>query len=315
MKKDAKIYVAGHQGMVGSSIHRLLLSEGYQNIIVQPSNALDLRQQSDVRAFFSQEKPDYVFLAAAKVGGILANATFPADFLYDNVMIEFNVMQAAYDNKVEKLLFLGSSCAYPKWAAQPLTESDLLGGYLEETNEAYALAKIVGIQFCNAYRMQYGVDFISLMPTNLYGYQDNFEAESAHVLPALIDRFHQAKERGDQVVVIWGSGRPLREFLFVDDLAHAALHMMKHYSARGHVNIGSGREISIKNLAFMIAKIVGFEGSITFDNSKPDGTPRKLLDVTQAAYLGWRASTSLEAGIQKTYEWYVSNVYNMKLSQ
>jgi GDP-L-fucose synthase len=307
MNKDAKIYIAGHQGMVGSSIHRLLLSEGYNNIVIRSSKELDLRVQTDVSRFFEQEKPEYVFLAAAKVGGILANATYPATFLYDNVMIEFNVMQAAYENKVKKLLFLGSSCIYPKFATQPLKESELLSGYLEETNQSYALAKIVGIQFCNDYRKQYGVDFISLMPTNLYGQHDNFDAKSSHVLPALIDRFHHAKEHGDEEVVVWGTGSPLREFLFVDDLASASLFMMKHYSESGHINIGSGEEVSIKELAKLISKVVGYEGAIVFDHTKPDGTPRKLLDVSKATTLGWTASTSLKTGIEKTYEWYLNH--------
>jgi GDP-L-fucose synthase len=307
MNKDAKIYIAGHQGMVGSSIHRLLLSEGYNNIVIRSSKELDLRVQTDVSRFFEQEKPEYVFLAAAKVGGILANATYPATFLYDNVMIEFNVMQAAYENKVKKLLFLGSSCIYPKFANQPLKESELLSGYLEETNQSYALAKIVGIQFCNDYRKQYGVDFISLMPTNLYGQHDNFDAKSSHVLPALIDRFHHAKEHGDEEVVVWGTGSPLREFLFVDDLASASLFVMKHYSESGHINIGSGEEVSIKELAELISKVIGYEGAIVFDHTKPDGTPRKLLDVSKATALGWTASTSLKTGIEKTYEWYLNH--------
>jgi GDP-L-fucose synthase len=307
MNKDAKIYIAGHQGMVGSSIHRLLLSEGYNNIVIRSSKELDLRVQTDVSRFFEQEKPEYVFLAAAKVGGILANATYPATFLYDNVMIEFNVMQAVYENKVKKLLFLGSSCIYPKFANQPLKESELLSGYLEDTNQSYALAKIVGIQFCNDYRKQYGVDFISLMPTNLFGQHDNFDAKSSHVLPALIDRFHHAKEHGDEEVVVWGTGSPLREFLFVDDLASASLFMMKHYSESGHINIGSGEEVSIKELAKLISKVVGYEGTIVFDHTKPDGTPRKLLDVSKATTLGWTASTSLKTGIEKTYEWYLNH--------
>ena len=312
MEKNAKIYIAGHQGMVGSSIHRSLLSEGYNNIVVRSSKELDLRIQSDVKRFFEQEKPVYVFLAAAKVGGILANATYPASFLYDNVMIEFNVMQAAFENKVKKLLFLGSSCIYPKFANQPLKESELLNGYLEETNQSYALAKIIGIQFCNDYRKQYGADFISLMPTNLYGLHDNFDATSSHVLPALIDRFHHAKVRGDKEVVVWGTGSPLREFLFVDDLANASLFMMKHYSESGHINIGSGEEVSIKELAEFISNAVGYEGKIVFDHTKPDGTPRKLLDVSKASSLGWNASTSLEKGIQQTYEWYLTHLSEVR---
>jgi len=312
MKKDSKIYIAGHQGMVGSSIYRLLKAKGYSNIVVRTSKELDLRNQTKVQDFFAQEQPEYVFLAAAKVGGILANSSYPAEFLYDNVMIEFNVMHAAYLYKVKKLLFLGSSCIYPKFASQPMKESELLSGYLEETNQSYALAKIAGIQFCNDYRKQYGVDFISIMPTNLYGYGDNFDSKSSHVLPALIDRFHQAKVNNEKEVLVWGSGLPLREFLFVDDLAEASLYMMEHYSDLGHVNIGSGQEISIKELANTISKVVGYQGKILFDSSKPDGTPRKLLDTSLANSLGWKSKTSLLDGIQMTYQWYLDSLNELR---
>jgi GDP-L-fucose synthase len=314
MHQQSKIYIAGHNGMVGSSIHRLLLSLGYTNVITRSSKELDLRNQASVDRFFESESPEYVFLAAAKVGGILANSSFPAEFIYDNLMIETNVIHSAYKHQVKKLLFLGSSCIYPKHADQPMKEEALLSGYLEPTNQAYAISKIAGIQLCNDYRKQYGVDFISLMPTNLYGYGDNFSSKSSHVLPALIDRIHQAKTNNDKSVLVWGSGSPLREFLFVDDLAEASLFMMKHYSEIGHINIGSGEECSIKELALMISKIVGFEGSIEFDRTKPDGTPRKLLDVQKATKLGWTASVRLEEGIQRTYNWYLAHQDELRKS-
>lgn len=312
MKQNSKIYVAGHNGMVGSSIHRLLLSLGYSNVVTRTSKELDLRNQADVNKFFVMEKPEYVFLAAAKVGGILANSTYPAEFLYDNLMIETNIIHSAYLQGVKKLLFLGSSCIYPKFASQPIKEEALLSGYLEQTNQAYAISKIAGIQLCNDYRKQYGVDFISLMPSNLYGYGDNFTANTSHVLPALIDRIHHAKLKHDKSVVVWGTGTPLREFLFVDDLAQASLFMMENYSQTGHVNIGSGEECSIKDLALMISKVIGFNGTIEFDTSKPDGTPRKLLDVKKAKALGWNSSIKLEEGIEKTYQWYLTHQNDLR---
>jgi GDP-L-fucose synthase len=313
MKKNSKIYIAGHQGMVGSSIFRLLQSKGYKNIIVKTSKELDLRDQAMVYNFFMLEKPEYVFLAAAKVGGIIANSSYPANFLYDNVLIEFNVMHSAYLSNVKKLLFLGSSCIYPKLAAQPIKETELLNGYLEETNQSYALAKIVGIQFCNDYRMQYGCDFISLMPTNTYGYGDNFNADSSHVIPALISKFFNAKLNREPSLNVMGTGNPLREFMFVDDLASAALFMMKKYSDCGHINIGSGEEVSIKTLAEMIAQIVGFKGEIRFDGSKPDGTPRKLLDLSKALSMGWNPETMLYEGLKKTYDWYLKNLEELRI--
>jgi len=308
MQKNAKVYVAGHHGMVGSSIVRLLKKEGYTNIVTRTSAELDLREQQAVNSFFQQEKPEYVFLAAAKVGGILANSTYPAEFLYDNLMIEANVIHFAYVYKVKKLLFLGSSCIYPKMANQPIKEEELLNGFLEPTNQPYALAKIMGIQMCNDYRKQYGVDFISLMPSNLYGYNDNFDPLTSHVLAALIQRFHEAKANKYGEVLVWGSGEPYREFLFVDDLADAALYMMKHFSEEGHVNIGTGQDISIRNLAKLISEIIGFDGVIEFDKTKPDGTPKKLLDVAKASDLGWNYLVGLEQGIRLTYQWYLTSL-------
>lgn len=306
MHKDAKIYVAGHRGMVGSAIVRKLKEEGYQNLLLKTSKELDLRRQADVEDFFAKEKPEYVFLAAAKVGGILANDTYPADFLYDNLMIETNIIHSAYKNGVKKLLFLGSSCIYPKYAEQPITEEALLSGALEPTNEAYAIAKITGIELCKFYRRQYGCDFISAMPTNLYGIHDNFDLKTAHVLPALIRKFHEAKIEGKKDVVMWGSGTPKREFLYVDDLAEACLHLMHHYAGESHLNVGTGEDIAIKDLAQLIKGIVGFEGEIVHDLDKPDGTPRKWLDVSKIEATGWKHQTSLEEGIQKVYKWYLS---------
>ncbi|RFZ82318.1 GDP-L-fucose synthase [Mucilaginibacter terrenus] len=302
MKKDAKIYIAGHRGMVGSAILRKLEQEGFSNLIVRTSAELDLRDQQQVTDFFSKEKPDYVFLAAAKVGGIVANNTYRADFLYENLQIQNNVIHNAYLNGVTKLMFLGSSCIYPKLAPQPLKEDYLLTGPLEPTNEPYAIAKIAGIKTCDAYRDQYGCNFISVMPTNLYGYNDNYHPQNSHVLPAMIRRFHEAKEQGLPNVTIWGTGSPLREFLFADDLADACYYLMQNYDEPGLVNIGSGKEISIKDLANLVKKVVGFEGSIDFDTSKPDGTPRKLMDVSKLADKGWSYSTELEDGIKLAYE-------------
>ena len=305
MKLDSKIYLAGHNGLVGSAIMRNLQERGYTNIITKTSNDLDLRRQKEVEDFFEKEKLDYVFLAAAKVGGIHANNTYPAEFLYDNLMIESNIIHSAYLSGVEKLLFLGSSCIYPKLAPQPIKESDLLTGLLEPTNEAYAIAKIAGIELCKFYRRQYGVNFISAMPTNLYGINDNFDLNTSHVLPALIRKFHEAKINQEKSVVMWGSGKPLREFLYVDDLADALVHLMLNYSEETHVNVGTGEDISIANLAKMIKEIVGYEGEIVNDLSKPDGTPRKLLDVSLLHSTGWKHKTSLEEGISKVYKWYI----------
>jgi GDP-L-fucose synthase len=304
MDQDAKIYVAGHQGMVGSAIVRALEAQGHQKIIGRTLAELDLTRQAEVEAFFESEKPDYVFLAAARVGGIYANNTWPAEFIYQNLMIEANVIHAAWKAGVRKLLFLGSSCIYPKLAEQPIREESLLTGALEPTNEAYAIAKISGIELCKFYRRQYGCDFISAMPTNLYGIYDNFDLETSHVLPALIRKFHEAKLRGDRQVVMWGTGTPLREFLYVDDLADACLHLMRHYSDELHINVGTGKDIEIGELAGLVKRIVGFEGEIVNDLSKPDGTPRKLLDVSRLHALGWQHRTGLEEGIRQAYAWF-----------
>jgi len=301
MNKADKIYVAGHKGMVGSAIVRKLEAEGFSNIVYRASSELDLRKQQEVDLFFEAEKPKFVFLAAAKVGGILANNQYRGEFLYDNLMIQNNVIHAAYENKVEKLLFLGSSCIYPKLAPQPLKEDYLLTGLLEPTNEPYAIAKIAGIKMCDAYRSQYGCNFISAMPTNLYGPNDNYDLSNSHVLPALIRKFHEAKTRGLDEVIIWGTGTPLREFMHVSDLADACFFLMQGYNEPGFVNIGVGEDISIKDLALMIKDIVGFEGVIRHDTSKPDGTPRKLMDVSRLHALGWRNRIGLREGIQSVY--------------
>ncbi|BDU51421.1 GDP-L-fucose synthase [Haliovirga abyssi] len=305
MDKNAKIYIAGHRGMVGSAIIRRLNELGYSNIIHRTSKELDLRRQLDVEKFFGEEKPDYVFLAAAKVGGIHANNTYPAEFIYDNLMIETNIIHSAYTYGVKKLLFLGSSCIYPKFAKQPMVEEELLSGYLEPTNEAYAIAKISGIELCKFYRRQYGVDFISAMPTNLYGINDNFDLETSHVMPALIRKFHDAKVNGDKEVVMWGTGKPRREFMYVDDLADALIHLMNNYSDEIHVNMGTGEDIEIRELAEIIKKVVGYKGKIVNDISKPDGTPRKLLNVDRLHKTGWKHKVKLEDGIRKVYEWYL----------
>lgn len=307
MEKNAKIYVAGHRGMVGSAIVRALKNQGYTNIITRTSKELDLRRQIDVEEFFAKEKPDYVFLAAAKVGGILANNEAPADFMYDNMILEMNVIHEAYKNKVKKLMFLGSSCIYPRMAPQPMKEDCLLTSELEKTNEAYALAKISGLKYCEYLNRQYGTDFISVMPTNLYGPNDNYHPEHSHVLPALIRRFHEAKENNLNEVVIWGTGTPLREFLYVDDLADACVYLMNTYSGNETVNLGTGKELSIKELAELVKKVVGFKGNITFDTTKPDGTPRKLLDVSKLEKLGWKYKTELEDGIKLAYEDFLNN--------
>ena len=302
MDKEAKIYVAGHRGMVGSAIVRRLEKEGYGNLVLKTSSQLDLRNQGQVVQFFSEEKPEYVFLAAAKVGGIVANSKHPADFMYDNMILEINVIHSAFVNQVKKLMFLGSSCIYPRMAPQPMPESCLLTSSLEQTNEAYALAKISGLKYCEYLNRQYGTDYISVMPTNLYGPNDNYHPEHSHVLPALIRRFHEAKTENKPEVVIWGTGAPLREFLYVDDLADACLFLMNHYSGNETVNLGTGKELSIAGLAKLVGRAVGYQGKITFDPSKPDGTPRKLLDVSKLTGLGWTYKTELEEGIALAYD-------------
>lgn len=304
MQTSDKIYIAGHRGMVGSAIMRNLQSKGFNNILTRRSSELDLRNQQAVNDFFEAEKPGYVFLAAAKVGGIMANNTYRAEFLYDNLMIQSNVIHAAHENRVTKLLFLGSSCIYPKMAPQPLKEEYLLTGLLEPTNEPYAIAKITGIKMCDAYRSQYGDDFISVMPTNLYGPNDNYDLKNSHVLPAMIRKFHEAKLNHAPSVELWGTGTPRREFLHADDLADACIFLMDNYSAEGFVNIGTGEDLSIHELALLIKKIVGYEGELVYDRSKPDGTPRKLMDVSKLHGMGWKAGISLEEGIGAVYEEY-----------
>ncbi|WP_346316667.1 GDP-L-fucose synthase [Chitinophaga sp. YIM B06452] len=302
MQVQDRIYIAGHRGMVGSAIKRRLEKEGFTHFITRTSSELDLRNQAAVEAFFKEEKPDHVFLAAAKVGGIVANNTYRAEFIYDNLMIQNNVIHQAYVNGVKKLMFLGSSCIYPKLAPQPLKEEYLLTGPLEPTNEPYAIAKIAGIKLCDAYRSQYGADFISVMPTNLYGPNDNYDLQTSHVLPALLRKFHEAKINKTPEVTIWGSGTPLREFLHADDMADACFFLMQRYNEPGPINIGVGEDISIADLARLIQKITGYEGKLTFDASKPDGTPRKLMDVSKLTSLGWKAAIPLEEGIRKVYE-------------
>jgi GDP-L-fucose synthase len=302
MQKDSKIYIAGHRGMVGSAIHRRLQSDGFSNFILKSSKELDLRDQQAVAAFFQKEKPEYVFLAAAKVGGIVANNTYRADFIYENLMIQSNVIHQSYLNGVKKLMFLGSSCIYPRLAPQPLKEDYLLTGLLEPSNEPYAIAKIAGIKMCDAYRSQYGCNFISVMPTNLYGPNDNYDLNNSHVLPALIRKFHSAKMEKKSSVEIWGTGSPLREFLHADDLADACFYLMQNYNESGLVNIGVGNDISIRDLAMLVKKITGFEGELTFDTSKPDGTPRKLMDVSKLHSFGWKHRIELEEGIRGVYE-------------
>jgi GDP-L-fucose synthase len=306
LEKNAKVYVAGHRGMVGSAIYRKLQKEGFTNLVTRTSDELDLRNQQAVADFFLAEKPDYVFLAAAKVGGIMANNIYRADFLYENLSIQNNVIHQSYVNGVKKLMFLGSSCIYPKLAPQPLKEEYLLTGLLEETNEPYAIAKIAGIKMCDAYRAQYGCDFISAMPTNLYGYNDNYHPQNSHVLPALIRKFDEAKRNGDTSVTIWGSGTPMREFLFADDLAAACFFLMQHYSEPHLINVGTGEDLTIKDLALLIQKVVGFEGELQFDSSKPDGTPRKLMDVSKLHALGWKHQIELEEGLKLAYQDYLN---------
>ena len=308
MEKTAKIYVAGHRGMVGSAIARQLKKEGYNNIITKSHSELDLTRQADVETFFEAEKPEYVFLAAAKVGGIAANNDAPADFMYMNMTLEMNVIHAAWQNGCKKLLFLGSSCIYPRLAPQPMTESCLLTSSLEQTNEAYALAKISGLKYCEYLNRQYGTDYISVMPTNLYGPNDNYDPHRSHVLPALIARFHKAKTEGVESVTCWGDGSPLREFLYVDDLADLCVFLMNNYSGNETVNAGSGKEITIKELSEMVARIVGYTGEIRWDITKPNGTPRKLLDVSKAAKMGWTYKTELEDGIRLAYQDYLAKI-------
>lgn len=326
MNKNSRIYVAGHRGLVGSAILRRLESEGYSNLIVRISKELDLRRQADVEAFFEKERPEHVFLAAAKVGGIMANNSYPADFIYDNIMIQTNIIHASCKYGVKKLLFLGSSCIYPKYAPQPMKEEYLLTGELEPTNEPYAVAKIAGIKMCQAYNGQHGTNFISVMPTNLYGPDDNFDLETSHVLPAMIRKFHEGKVKDKteieteikvktedfaqpqpDSVVIWGTGTPRREFLYIDDLSDACLFLMEEYDGSEIINVGVGEDISIRDLALLIKEIVGYEGDIAYNSSMPDGTPRKLLDVSKLNALGWKAKTSLREGIARTYDWYVKN--------
>ena len=307
MEKHAKIYVAGHRGMVGSAIVRELQRQGYHNLLLRTHQELDLTRQADVEAFFEAERPEYVFLAAAKVGGIVANESAPADFMFDNMMLEMNVIHASWHHGCRKLEFLGSSCIYPRLAPQPMREDCLLTSALEKTNEAYALAKISGLKYCEYLNRQYGTDFISVMPTNLYGPNDNYHPTHSHVLPALIRRFHEAKVAGLSAVTCWGDGSPLREFLYVDDLANLCVFLMNHYSGNETVNAGTGRELSIKELTLLVARTVGYEGEIRWDTSKPNGTPRKLLDVSKARALGWEARTSLEEGIALAYEDFLHN--------
>ena len=301
MEKHAKIYIAGHRGMVGSAIERRLRRDGYENIITRTSKELDLRNQQAVNDFFEKEKPEYVFLAAAKVGGIVANNTYRAEFIYENLMMEANIIHAAYINKVTKLLFLGSSCIYPKMAPQPLKEEYLLSDYLEPTNQPYAIAKIAGIELCDGYRAQYGCNFISAMPTNLYGPNDNYDLEKSHVLPALLRKFITAKKNNTPSVELWGTGSPKREFLYVDDLADACFYLMQNYNEKGLVNVGWGDDVTILELAQLVKKVVGYEGELKFDTTKPDGTPRKLMDVSKLTAFGWKATTTLEDGIKAVF--------------
>jgi GDP-L-fucose synthase len=307
MDITSKIYIAGHRGLVGSALLRKLLEFGYKNIITLNSKELNLIKQKEVEGFFQKERPEYIFLAAAKVGGINANNTYPAEYIYNNLMIEANIIHSAYKCGSKKLLFLGSSCIYPKFAPQPIKEEYLLTGELEPTNEPYAIAKIAGIKMCQAYNRQYGTNYISVMPTNLYGPGDNFDLDNSHVLPALIRKFHEAKVQGKPTVVLWGTGKPYREFLYVDDLAEACIFLMQHYNGNDIVNIGVGKDITIAELANLVKEIVGYEGEIEYDTTKPDGTPRKLLDVSKLFNMGWRPKISLKDGIKVTYDWFVEN--------
>ena len=313
MEKDSKIYIAGHRGMVGSAIYRKLQEKGFYNFVLKTSKELDLRNQQAVSDFFQVQKPDYVFLAAAKVGGIIANSTYRADFLYENLAIQNNVIHSAYETGVKKLMFLGSSCIYPKLAPQPLKEEYLLSGLLEETNEPYAIAKIAGIKLCEAYRMQYGCDFISVMPTNLYGPNDNYDLENSHVLPAMIRKFHEAKESKNESVTLWGTGSPMREFLHADDLAEACAYLMENYSEPQFINVGTGIDITIKELAETVSKIVGFEGRLVWDTTKPDGTPRKLMDVSKLHEQGWKHKIDLQEGISLAYQDFLEHHETLRL--
>lgn len=308
MEKNSKIYVAGHRGLVGSAIVRELQKKGYTNIIGKTHKELDLMDSMAAENFFKEEKPEYVFLAAAKVGGIYANFNYPADFIYENLQIQNNVIGNAYKYKVKKLMFLGSSCIYPKMCPQPIKEEYLLSGYLEETNEAYALAKISGLKMCEFFNKQYGTNYISVMPTNLYGPYDNFHLENSHVMPALIRRFHEAKVNNAKEVVVWGSGKPLREFLYSEDMADACIYLMENYEGNDFFNIGTGKEITIKGLAELIKEVVGYKGEIVWDGTKPDGTPRKLLDVRRLESQGWEYKKELKNGIRETYKWFMENV-------
>ena len=308
MQKRDRIFVAGHRGLVGSAVVRALRAQGFDNLLLRTRQELDLTDQAAVYRFFDSERPDYVFLVAGKVGGILANSSYPADFIRDNMMIQSNIIDAAWRCRARKLLDLGSSCIYPKLAPQPMTEDCLLTGALEPTNEWYAVAKIAGLKMCQAYRRQHGFDAISLMPTNLYGPGDNFDLDSSHVLPAMIRKFDDARQRGDDHVTLWGTGTPRREFLHVDDLARACLYVMEHYEGEAFLNVGVGEDVSIRELAELVRRVVGFEGRIDWDSSKPDGTPRKLLDVSKITALGWRAEVPFEEGVRTTYQWYRDNV-------
>ena len=313
MKKDSKIYIAGHRGMVGSAIHRKLKEKGFTNFILKTSKELDLRNQQAVSDFFQTEKPEFVFMAAAKVGGIIANNTYRADFLYENLAIQNNVIHSSYENKVTKLMFLGSSCIYPKLAPQPLKEDYLLSGFLEETNEPYAIAKIAGIKLCEAYRTQYGCDFISVMPTNLYGPNDNYDLQNSHVLPAMIRKFHEAKVFNNQEVNLWGTGSPMREFLHADDLAEACVYLMENYSQPEFINVGTGTDVTIKELAETVKEIVGFEGNLNWDTTKPDGTPRKLMDVSRLHAQGWKHKINLKEGIGLAYQDFLEHHDSLRL--
>ena len=308
MKKNSRIYVAGHDGLVGSAIVRKLVDSGCENLVVRTREELDLMRQERVEKFFEEELPEYVFLAAAKVGGILANSQFPAEFIFSNLVIQTNIIHSSYLYEAKKLLFLGSSCIYPKHCPQPMKEEYLLSGYLEPTNEPYAVAKIAGIKMCQSYNRQYGTRYISVMPTNLYGPGDNFDLKTSHVLPALIRKFHEAKMEGDKSVEVWGTGAPRREFLYVDDLADACLYLMNNYEEDDIVNVGEGKDQSIRELAEMVGEVVGFKGDLRFDHTKPDGTPLKLLDVSKLAALGWRAHTPLAEGIRRAYQWYLEQL-------
>jgi GDP-L-fucose synthase len=307
MEKNSKIFIAGHKGLVGSAIVRVLKNNGYNNLILKTHLELDLINQERVNAFFKTEKPEYVFLAAAKVGGIFANDMYPADFIYENLMIESNVIKASHDNGIKKLLFLGSSCIYPKFSSQPIKENELLSGALEQTNEAYAIAKIAGLEMCKFFKRQYGDNFISCMPTNLYGINDNFDLKTSHVMPALIRKIHEAKINNYNNVEVWGTGNPLREFLYVDDMADACIYLMNNYDGEEHVNIGTGEEISIKELVILIKDIIGYSGEIFFNTNMKDGTPRKVCDINKLRRLGWKHSVTLKEGISRVYNWYVNN--------